>query len=80
MELFHGEHTSGLKFWSLRAWSNMKIYSDADHSSFLLQHSEQAKANQEKFQKMKDIYSKLRDEHVILLRNVRYPFSPFFYS
>ncbi|GFR93599.1 huntingtin-interacting protein 1 [Elysia marginata] len=29
----------------------------------------QAKANQEKFQKMKDIYSKLRDEHVLLLRN-----------
>ncbi|XP_067687731.1 huntingtin-interacting protein 1-like isoform X1 [Haliotis asinina] len=29
----------------------------------------QAKANQEKFQKMKDIYGKLREEHVQLLRN-----------
>ncbi|GFO06726.1 huntingtin-interacting protein 1, partial [Plakobranchus ocellatus] len=29
----------------------------------------QAKASQEKFLKMKDIYSKLRDEHVVLLRN-----------
>ena len=78
-EIFHGDYTSGLKFWSLLAWSNMKIYSDADHSSFLLQLSEQAKASQEKFQKMKDIYSKLRDEHVILLRNVIFPFSLFFF-
>ncbi|BFZ18726.1 hypothetical protein BsWGS_21765 [Bradybaena similaris] len=29
----------------------------------------QAKANQEKFQKMKEIYGKLREEHVALLRN-----------
>ena len=33
--------------------------------------SEIAKANDEKFKKMKDIYGKLREEHVQLLRTVR---------
>ena len=32
--------------------------------------SEQSKANEEKFKKMKDVYHKLRDEHVTLLRQV----------
>ena len=29
-----------------------------------------AKANEEKFKKMKDIYTKLREEHVTLIRSV----------
>ena len=32
---------------------------------------EQSKANEEKFKKMKDVYQKLRDEHVTLLRQVK---------
>ena len=34
---------------------------------------ESAKANEERFKKMKDIYGKLREEHVKLLRTVSPP-------
>lgn len=32
--------------------------------------TEHAKANEEKFKKMKEIYNKLREEHVALIRKV----------
>ena len=37
---------------------------------FCLHFAEVAKVNDEKFKKMKDIYQKLREEHVNLLRSV----------
>ena len=32
--------------------------------------SEKAKANEDKFRKMKEVYAKLREEHVALIRTV----------
>uniref|UniRef100_A0A0B7B1J1 I/LWEQ domain-containing protein n=1 Tax=Arion vulgaris TaxID=1028688 RepID=A0A0B7B1J1_9EUPU len=46
-----------------------QLKSDVVASSKVPELEKQAKANQEKFQKMKDIYGKLREEHVSLLRN-----------
>ena len=39
--------------------------------------TEQSKANEEKFKKMKEVYQKLRDEHVTLLRQVNTDLSCF---
>ncbi|CAL1534396.1 unnamed protein product [Lymnaea stagnalis] len=46
-----------------------QLKADALSASKLPEAEKHAKANQEKFQKMKEIYSKLREEHVSLLRN-----------
>ncbi|XP_059171925.1 huntingtin-interacting protein 1-like isoform X2 [Physella acuta] len=46
-----------------------QLKADALAASKLPEAEKHAKANQEKFQKMKEIYSKLREEHVSLLRN-----------
>ena len=47
---------------------NAIVYVDSN----LLYITEHVKANEEKFKKMKDVYGKLRDEHVTLLRQVSY--------
>jgi len=46
-----------------------QLKADAVMATKLPEAEKNAKANQEKFQKMKDIYGKLREEHVALLRN-----------
>ncbi len=54
----------------------MKIYFDRITHNILITllsftFAEIAAANEEKFRKMKDIYMKLREEHVTLIRSVR---------
>uniref|UniRef100_A0A2C9LW83 I/LWEQ domain-containing protein n=1 Tax=Biomphalaria glabrata TaxID=6526 RepID=A0A2C9LW83_BIOGL len=46
-----------------------QLKADALSASKLPEAEKHAKANEEKFKKMKNVYSKLREEHVALLRN-----------
>lgn len=40
------------------------------YKGFFILFSEKSKAVEEKFQKLKEVYSKLRDEHIQLIRKV----------
>lgn len=46
------------------------LYNISGLQGYFILFSEKSKAVEEKFQKLKEVYSKLRDEHIQLIRKV----------